>query len=72
MSCLLYTATLVLEFLAPVAVAAMVLSATLRDGGSYGIQLGIVAAVVFAGDALYGFRYKHALALRAAESARGT
>lgn len=57
--------------LAPVAVAAMVLSATLRDGGSYGIQLGIVAAVVFAGVALYGFRYKHALALRAAESARG-
>ena len=90
MMCLLYTATLVLEFaalvasrvrrpdaersfrvpggtwgllyvcVAPVAVAAAVLSATLCDGGSYGVQLRIVASVVVGGLVLYGIRYRHA------------
>jgi amino acid transporter len=94
MMCLLYTATLVLELLAlvalrvrrpdvprpfrvpcghwgllyvclaPVAVAVLVISATLRDGGAYGVQLGIVVTVAVCGIALYGLRYKHALALR--------
>jgi amino acid transporter len=57
-------AGLIYVCVAPLVVAGLVISATLRDGGTYGLQLGIVAAIVVAGIALYAARYRHAAALR--------
>ena len=49
---------------APLVVAGLVISATLRDGGAYGLQLGLVAAIVIAGISLYAVRCRHAASLR--------
>jgi amino acid transporter len=54
--------------MAPLVVASMVISATLRDGGAYGMQLGIVAAIVVAGIGLYLARQRHAQALKKVRS----
>ena len=50
--------------IAPLVVAGLVISATLRDGGAYGAQLGLVGGIVIAGFALYMTRCRLAQALR--------
>ncbi len=56
---------LVYVCVAPMVVAAAVIGASLRDGSSYGLQIGIIAALVVSGSVLYLYRHKRAAVHRA-------